>query len=180
MRIIAGKHKKRRLTFFKQKEARPTQDRIREAVFNIIGDITGHSFLDLFAGTGGVGIEALSRGAEPVVCVEPKAGAIQTNVGYFPDEPITWVRQTAQFFIRSTTDKFDLVYVDPPWDKPFLFDHTLKLIHRFDILQADGKIIVESDKKQVKDWPLSDSISTHIYGRTQLTVIPYEARNIRG
>ena len=129
MRVIAGQAKGTQLTGLKGARVRPTLDRVRESLFNRLGqDLTGEAFLDWFAGSGAIGIEALSRGAEKVVFVEnqPKAQSlIYKNLktcGLFPEEHD---KETKNWFLLKSPAlgalpilaergyQFDLVYVDP-------------------------------------------------------------------
>ena len=119
MRIIAGKHRGRVLKEFKGRDIRPTSDRAKEAVFNILQtEIAGSKFLDLYAGTGNMGLEALSRGAEKVVMVDSskESVAIQKFNLEMIRENAEIVCADALTFVSSTREKFDIIFLDPPYD----------------------------------------------------------------
>ena len=123
MRIIAGKYRGRRLTSFRGQRLRPTADRVREAIFSILGnDLSGTRVLDLFAGTGAMGLEALSRGAAFVVLVEQHPAALRLiarNVAALGDpEQITVRKLDLSRGLRGLAHQgwqFDLVFLDPPY-----------------------------------------------------------------
>ena len=152
MRIIAGKYKGHGLYCPRGVEIRPTSDKARGALFNIIGSsIAGSSFLDLFAGTGAVGLEALSRGAARVTAVEMYMPDItQKNarkLGAGPDSGYTLIRGDA--FIegrkyRSSGVLFDFIFADPPWGSG-LEESVIKLAAP--LLAEGGRLILEFNKR---------------------------------
>ena len=119
MRIIAGKHRGRVLKEFKGRDIRPTADRAKEAIFNILQtDIVGSVFLDLFTGTGNMGIEALSRGAEKAVMVDSSKESVaiaQFNANLIKENSEI-VCADALTFVLSTRQKFDIIFLDPPYN----------------------------------------------------------------
>jgi 16S rRNA (guanine966-N2)-methyltransferase len=119
VRIVGGKWRSRMLTFPDAVGLRPTPDRVRETVFNWLGQsLDGKSCLDLFAGSGALGFEALSRGAKPVVMVEQNlkvARALRDNAAVLGAEALEFVTADALKFISRETRKFDIVFVDPPY-----------------------------------------------------------------
>jgi 16S rRNA (guanine966-N2)-methyltransferase len=154
MRVIAGKMRGRRLRGPVGHELRPTSDRLKESLFNILGaGVADSDFLDAFAGTGSIGIEALSRGARDVVFVEGDARAcrlIRANLelcglasGHrlLHSDIYRALRQLAR-----EGKKFDLVYLDPPyaWEK---YEELLGLIHRGLLVRPEGRIVVEHHRK---------------------------------
>lgn len=160
MRIIGGKAKGTRLGSLKGLSIRPTLDRVRESFFNQVSPvIEGAWFLDLFAGAGAVGIEALSRGAEKVVFVEPHPGAerlIRQNLlkCRFPgesDSGNSWVliKSSAIEAIRILEKKgqrFDLIYVDPPFEDN-LYEDVLLELSGSKLLKETSQVIVEHFRK---------------------------------
>lgn len=149
MRIIAGKHKNKRLQVPKS-NTRPTLSAMREAVFNICQhEIEEARMLDLFAGSGAMGLEALSRGAKHVTFVENGRAAIKLlrlNIAALGVEeetlfyPISWSRA-----IEKLTEKeaqFDLIYIDPPYSKG-LGKKSVELIDQTDLLAKGGRLFVE-------------------------------------
>lgn len=124
MRIVAGSHRGRRLVAPKGMRTRPTSDRVREALFSILFDVSGFRVLDLFAGSGAIGLEALSRGAQRCVFVEKDRTALDAllaNVASLELSDRAEVRrQTVAAALTDLIDRgerFDLVFADPPWDQ---------------------------------------------------------------
>lgn len=120
MRVIAGSAKGRRLVGPDTRDTRPLTDRAREGVFSALaGLVDGADVLDLYAGSGSIGIEALSRGAGRVVFVErgrEALGALRQNLSNLGFENVTVVGQDVGEFLRTAAGAFDLIFVDPPWD----------------------------------------------------------------
>jgi len=119
VRIIGGLYRSRILRFPPRPELRPTPDRVRETVFNWLGqDLTGLACLDLFAGSGALGFEAASRGAARVVLVEKDAHAfeaLRANAALLGAAALRPVRSDALEFVRSCTETFDVIFLDPPF-----------------------------------------------------------------
>jgi len=160
MRIISGKAKGTRLGSLKGLSLRPTLDHVRESFFNQVSPvIEGAWFLDLFAGAGAVGIEALSRGAEKVVFVEPHPGAerlirqnlLKCRFAEKGHNKNSWdlIQSSAIDAIRVLEKKgqrFDLIYVDPPFEDN-LYDDTLLELSASKLLQETSQVIVEHFRK---------------------------------
>ena len=150
MRVITGSARGRRLKTPENYDIRPTTDNVKEAVFNILQfDIEGRRVLDLFAGTGQLGIEALSRGASEAVFVdESREGVriVKENLKTCNlSAPV--LQQNALDFLR-TAGKFDLIFVDPPYDAG-LYEPVLKTINSVDNLSDGGIIICEARRETV-------------------------------
>lgn len=148
MRVITGSARGRRLKELEGMETRPTTDRVKEGVFNIIQfDIEGRRVLDLFAGTGQLGIETLSRGAAAAVFVEQRrdaAALVRENLKLTGlTDRARVVNGDAMAFLSSTKEKFDLIFIDPPYAAD-LWESALGAISRFDILSDHGIIVCES------------------------------------
>ena len=156
MRIIAGKHKGRPLLAPKGKNTRPTSDRAREAIFNMLAHaswappIEGAQVIDLFAGSGGLGLEALSRGASFCLFVETDTAAsraVQSNIAAMD------LSGSVRLLKRSATSlgerpstypaPFDLVFMDPPYNKG-LVEPTLQALHKGNWLSENAAIMVET------------------------------------
>ena len=148
MRVITGKARGRKLRQPENMDIRPTTDVVKEALFNIIQfDIEGRRVLDLFAGTGQLGIEALSRGAASAVFVDESNAAgkiIRENLEHCGLEGQV-VRSDALSFLERG-GRFDLIFIDPPYDTELL-GKALEKIIKFDILSYGGIIICETRKE---------------------------------
>jgi 16S rRNA (guanine966-N2)-methyltransferase len=170
MRVIAGEFKGRPLRTPRGMRTRPTADRVREALFSMLGDVREARVLDLYAGSGALGIEALSRGAESAVFVErnPRAAAvIERNLRSLAlDETV--IRQDALRFIGRSAGPFDLVFCDPPYDSvPRIAG---PLAERLPALLAEGaRIVTESDKRSPLELPFS-MLTERIYGDTRIAI----------
>lgn len=176
MRVISGKDKGK--TIKMPKGIRPTSNKVRKAVFDILGDIKGLTFLELFAGSGAVGLEALSYGAQGVVFVERDercmdiirdnlAGESRLNYNLYETDAFKAIKE-----LSEKGHKFDLIFLDPPYDKglfprPYgklskagsgsmtkvqsrsLSKKTLKMLAAYDILAPLGFIIVQHHRKEI-------------------------------
>jgi 16S rRNA (guanine966-N2)-methyltransferase len=173
MRIVAGRHKGRRLRTPPGSGTRPTADKVREALFSILGTVDGLRVLDLYAGSGALGIEALSRGAASATFVDsarPALAAIRANLDAIDGEgevvasdAIEWLRGAGQ-----REPRFDLVFCDPPYDAaPRIVQPLADLLPRVTAPQA--LIVTESSKRNplVLDLPLSDE---RTYGDTRIAI----------
>jgi 16S rRNA (guanine966-N2)-methyltransferase len=125
LRIIGGRYRRRILRFPDSEGLRPTPDRVRETLFNWLGqDLAGEQCLDPFAGSGALGFEALSRGAARVVMVErePKVlAALRENAKMLENPPgMEIIRGDALQYLASTKSKFDLIFLDPPFNKGWI------------------------------------------------------------
>ena len=175
MRVITGSARGRRLKELEGLETRPTTGKVKEALFSVIQfDIEGRRVLDLFAGTGQLGIEALSRGAESAVFVERRKDALQAirenlEACGFSDRARV-INGDAMSYLKSG-EKFDLIFLDPPYASGLL-QQALEDIARFDICSRHGIIVAESAADQALP-PLSGPYSIYReyrYGKIKLTV----------
>lgn len=150
MRIISGKYKGRILKM--PKVIRPTQEKVRKALFDILGDIEGLSFLELFAGTGAVGFEALSRGVADLTLVEYDRDcllAISKNIESLKSRACSlYPKEAGQAIKALGRDKreFDIIFLDPPYYQG-LAKKTLKTLSSYGILAPNGFIAVQHFKK---------------------------------
>jgi 16S rRNA (guanine966-N2)-methyltransferase len=170
LRVVAGEFKGRRLSAPRGMLTRPTADRVREALFSMLGDVAGASVLDLYAGSGALGIEALSRGAAGAVFVERDtraAAAIERNLASLGIEaPIA--RQDVLRFLARAEGAFDLVFCDPPYDSASRLAGPLA--ERLPALIAeDARIVTESDKRNplLLPFPL---LVERAYGDTRIAI----------
>jgi 16S rRNA (guanine966-N2)-methyltransferase len=171
MRVIAGEYRGRRLVTPAGFDVRPTSDRVREALFSILGDIEGLRVLDLFAGSGALGIEALSRGATDAVFVENDhraADAIQANLDAIGITDARLVRADALAWLRRAGGEWDLVFLDPPYSSARNLAGTLSQLLPA-VLTEDALIVTESDKRDplMLDLPLDDE---RAYGHTRIAI----------
>lgn len=156
MRVISGSARKRRLKAPPGRDVRPTADRVKEALFNILVErIDGCLFLDLFAGTGGVGIEALSRGAEKAVFVEKDARVmkvLQDNLRLtgldVRAETILGEFETGLKKLGSRGQKFDLVFLDPPYGQGLAYITLMGLV-KHSLIKPQGLVVVETGRQEV-------------------------------
>ena len=175
-RVIAGKAKGRSLKLVPGDSTRPIMDRVKEALFNILsGDVPDSTWLDLFAGTGAVGIEALSRGARQVVFIDQSAPAIKTiheNLNHTGlNDGATVLRQDAfRYLERPATRQFDVVYVAPPQYKGLWKEALLRLDAHADWLNPDAIIVVQIDPKERENVGLKvlEAYDERTYGKTLL------------
>lgn len=174
MRIISGKYKGRTIKI--PPGIRPTQGKVRKAVFDILGDLKGLSFLELFAGSGAVGLEALSAGAREVVFVEQDkscAASIRENLSLW--QRAGWrilclrVISAIRYFKRKG-EKFDIIFLDPPYyqDIP---KKILQTLAGYDILAAYGLVMVQHYRQEILPKNIGDLrlIKQASYGDSWLT-----------
>ena len=170
MRIIAGSRKGHTIQAPPGRETRPTSDRVRENVFNILGPIDDATVLDLYAGSGAMGLEALSRGAAHVVFVErdPDAvRAIEKNLDKLRLRA-TVLRRDALAVLAAETRKYDLVFVDPPYDMyPDLEPQLARYLPA--VLGEDAVVVVETDARVEPTLPFDERTSRR-YGSARITV----------
>jgi len=176
MRVITGSARGRRLKELQGMETRPTTDKVKESIFNIVQfDIEGRRVLDLFAGTGQLGIEALSRGAESAVFVDSRRDAVRLvgeNLKLTDlDKKAKVVCGDALSYLAGTKEKFDLVFFDPPYGVGLL-EKALEKAVEFDILHEHGIIVCESMAEQVLPEVAAPYVlyRTYRYGKIKLTV----------
>jgi len=177
MRVISGTAKGRRLLSLPGRDTRPTTDKVKESIFNIIQfDIEGANVLDLFAGTGQMGIEALSRGARSAVFSDVSAPCLKTirqnlQTTGFSDLSQVVLKDYKTVISESPKGAFDLIFLDPPYKKGMLSD-ALRLSTTFDILSPHGIIICESGADEVlTDVPAPYCKGKEYrYGSTKITL----------
>jgi len=176
MRVISGKARGVNLKTPTGMATRPTADRVKEAVFSILQfDLPNASVLDLFGGTGQLGIEALSRGARCAVFVDERDDAcklIKENLKRTKLESQgTVVRSDYAAFLKTTAQKFDIILLDPPYAEVFL-ENSLNLITQIDILQSGGIIVTERplEKALLGDFPGYSRSKDYKYGKTLITL----------
>lgn len=176
MRVISGKARGVSLKTPDGMKTRPTADRVKEAMFSIIQfDLPNAKVLDLFAGTGQLGIEALSRGAKSAIFVDCQDSAcklIRENLKktHFEQESRV-IKSDYMSYLKTTSDKFDVILLDPPYAELFL-ENSLKMITEIDILQTNGIIVTERplEKELSLEFPGFSRSKDYKYGKTLLTL----------
>ena len=176
MRVISGKARGVALKTPEGMHTRPTTDRVKEAMFSIIQfDLPGTTVLDLFAGTGQLGIEALSRDAKFAYFIDEREDAcklIRENLRRTKlDNQAQVIRSDYMAFLRNCRTKFDIILLDPPYAEVFL-ENALKLITEIDILQSGGIIVTERPlgKELPWDFPGYTRSRDYKYGNTLITI----------
>ena len=155
VRVISGLHRGNRLAGLSGNEIRPTTDRTKEWIFNVLGDIEGVKVLDLFAGTGSLGIEALSRGADRATFVEVSQeaiGLIRKNVAKLGegDRAILRRKDSLKFLAESKSERWDLIFADPPYS----YEKTPELTSAaLMVLNNGGSFVLEAPADGDKKLP---------------------------
>ena len=176
MRVITGSARGCRLKELEGMETRPTTDRVKEGLFNIIQfDIEGRKILDLFAGTGQLGIECLSRGAVSAVFVDRRADAVKLIRENLKATSLTErgrvISGDSMEYLKSIRETFDIIFLDPPYEAGLL-EPAIAHIAKFDILSPHGIIVAEHPANKV--LPALEAPyrlhRTYRYGKIGLTV----------
>lgn len=177
MRVITGSARGRRLRELEGMETRPTTDRVKEGLFSIIQfEIEGRRVLDLFAGTGQLGIECLSRGAASVVFVDQRQDAVRLirenlAVTDLADRARVVCGGAAEF-LAGTRETFDLIFLDPPYGTGLLEDVLQRCsLTEFDILNPHGIIVAEHPADRPPQVPAVCRGRVYRYGKIGLTVM---------
>jgi len=177
MRIITGKNKGQKIIAPKGKDfTRPALSKVREAIFSSLGDVTGLTFMDVFAGCGSLGFEALSRGAASCAFIENHPKAIQSliinikNLGLGAQARI--YKRTLPFGLKDIKnhEPLDVIFCDPPYDN-HLINKTLRALIKYNFISDDTLIIVEHTKREM---PLVENLKTikeKKFGQTLITYL---------
>ena len=177
MRIVAGKFKGRRLKTLKGSEVRPTADRVKESLFRIFGDqVIDADFLDLCAGTGSIGLEALSQGARSATFVDSNYHSIriiESNLemcGFDRTHPhVKFIHLDARKALARLGKRkaqFDLIYFDPPYASK-IHESCIKQIVEGDLLSASGVLVIEHGKVQEPDWTRALTLDKLVLSRQE-------------
>ena len=176
MRVISGNCKGRKLVKIHGQQIRPTSDRVKEAVFNILGQKVRHAkVLDLFAGTGALGIESLSRKAEHVTFIDLSCDTIHENLKLcrFKEKAkvisCDLIKETIPTSLNK--EKFDLVFIDPPYGKGYI-ENTLQKASFIDLLNENCIIIAEQSHKEKLDLKL-DTLDIYRQKKYSKTIISF-------
>lgn len=178
IRICGGIYRSRKLAC-PSKGVRPTSDRVKEAVFSTLGaDMDGWEVLDLFSGSGSLGIEAISRGAGEVVFVDKSRKCIKTveeNLNSLgAKDKASIIHLDARAFVHKCKDKFDLIFMDPPYNKG-LATQMAPIVCR--LLAGDGILVIEHSPREEIDPPKAEIWKKSIYGDTCVTYIKKEVES---
>ena len=174
MRIIAGTHRGRRIAAPKGAHTRPTGDRVREALFDLVGPVDGASVIDLYAGSGALGLEALSRGASRCVFAETDPAAcrvIRRNLEQLGLVGGRVVQRDAVAFLRGEVAggaRHDLVLADPPYERWAEVERGLAA-HRPAVVAPSGLAVIETSARVEPQLPL-DLVTSRRYGSARLTL----------
>ncbi len=150
MRVIGGKVKRRKLKGIGKRTTRAITDRIKESIFDILGDVSGRRVLDLFAGTGSLGIETLSRGAGEVVFIDSDRECVRTirkNLLALGLKAPIYGEDIRKGLEKLPGKDFDLIFVDPPFTSN-LAETTLKDLDRLKLIDREGIVIVRHHSKE--------------------------------
>ena len=176
MRVITGKARGVQLKTPDGMLTRPTADRVKEALFSIINfDIPGAKVLDLFGGTGQLGIEALSRGAASAVFVDAREEScklIRENLKRTKlDKEAKVIRSDYLDYLSRCREQYNIIFLDPPYAEVFL-ENAIKRITEIDILQSDGIIVAERPLGKELPWEFEGYIRSkdYKYGKVLLTI----------
>ncbi|CDZ77857.1 Ribosomal RNA small subunit methyltransferase D [Legionella massiliensis] len=154
VRIIGGQYRGKKLHFPEIDGLRPTPDRVKETLFNwLMNDIRGARCLDAFAGSGALGFEAYSRGAEQVVFVEASAQAysnLKHLASSFQSDKLIVIQDKAENYLQKALERFDIIFLDPPFAKNHL-PQCINLLASSELLVNGGLLYIESEEKQQVD-----------------------------
>jgi 16S rRNA (guanine966-N2)-methyltransferase len=184
VRVTGGSVRGRRLATFKGTDIRPTSDLVREAVFDLLGqDLSGTRVLDLFAGTGSLGIEALSRGAEEAVFIDSSLKAIELihknlKLCRFKDSGFVLRKNLGRGLSiphPALQRRFAVVFLDPPYGKGFIVP-LLEELERRGLLGPASRVVAQSEKTENPPEVVGNlkKDKTRIYGATRITVLENE------
>lgn len=175
MRVDSGKFKGRRLLENKYDHIRPTTDKVKQALFvKLQFFVPGKKVLDLFCGTGAMGIEAISRGAEKVVFVDKDIRSVQMTKDNLKNLGISEKvnKCDAMIFLEKCQEQFDLIILDPPY-KSGLYEKILNKINEKQLLSQEGIIVCEHASEDIFDFEKFSVFDEKKYGNITLTYLSY-------
>ena len=174
MRVTGGIFRGRKLQTISGRATRPTADKVREAVFNVLmHDVEGARVLDIFAGSGALGIEALSRGARSAVFVESgrtQVNAIKNNLRSLGLEADILVKdyRTACRHLSEEGQRFELIFADPPYDE-VTPPEIVETVLQYGLLSHNGLLIIEHKRKQAKESDKMHLLKKRRFGQTEVS-----------
>ena len=175
LRVISGSARGKKLCTIEGRDIRPTLDRVKESIFNMIAfDLPGATVLDLFCGSGALGIEALSRGAKHATFVDNNAASLtitKKNLAetHLSDRAFS-VLSDSLHFLETTTEQFDIIFIDPPYDSD-LYERALEVIKKNNILADDGIIILEHPIDKSIKYEGFELVKAKSYGNKQISFL---------
>lgn len=176
MRIISGKYKGRVLQENHYDHIRPTTDKVKQALFTKLQfEIEGARVLDLFCGTGGLGIEAISRGAREVVFVDQNERSVsltKKNLASI-NESARVVKSDAVKFLEREKGQYDLILIDPPYNSE-VYEKIINVIYNNNLLAKEGTIVCEHSKQRPFSWEPFDVYDEKNYGTIALTYLTFK------
>lgn len=171
MRIIAGKHRGRTLALFRGTDVRPTADRVKESLFQILSSrLYGARVLDLFSGSGALGLESLSRGAAQAEFCDSSAESVALL-----RKNLAALKETGKIYecdfrvcLARTQGKYDLIFADPPYKEEYLTE-ILIVVGERGLLSEEGLVVYESEREEegAEGWEKADE---RVYGRTRVSM----------
>ena len=177
MRVISGSARGKKLLCAEGKDIRPTLDRVKESIFNIIAfDIPDAFVLDMFSGSGALGIEALSRGAKGAIfldCDEQSVLITKENLSATRLDTLATVIKTNSIeYVKYTDQKFDIIFIDPPYESD-LYEKSLSAIKENNVLSDIGFVLLEYDSEITPDFDISgfEIIKEKKYGRVKILIL---------
>ncbi len=181
MRIIAGSKKGHKLFEFEGQKIRPTTDRVKESIFNLIQEfILDSTVLDLFGGSGALSFEAVSRGANSAVCVDidsDSIAVIKKNADALGFSNIEIVNNDAIHYLETTKRQFSVIFLDPPYNKGFIAPVIRKIVD-LELLSEDGIIVLESDfSDEHSNFSGLEILKQRKYGRSYVTIYQRGGKN---
>lgn len=182
MRIISGSRRGHKLLEFEGMDVRPTTDRVKESIFNLIqGRVADSVCLDMFSGSGALSFEAVSRGAKRAVMIDSdkrSVDIIKKNMKSLGFEDMCEIHNKSCFdFVKSTGEKFDIIFLDPPYNKGFIEPALLAIVQN-GLLAKDGIAVLESDNTDFSDeFEGLTVLKQRRYGRTYITVYQKQEEN---
>ena len=174
IRITGGKNRSRLLETPNTSLTKPTMDKVREAVFSALGEkVYGARVLDLFAGSGSYGLEALSRGAKEATFVDSGALAIKAltqNCKNLKEENVTVIKDDVLAFLEQNSQEFDIIFADPPY-KLDVYQKVVETLIRRNILSSNGIIVLESEKELELDESQFSKVRFYKYGLAKIYIL---------
>ena len=182
MKIISGKYKGRKIFGYDINGTRPTMDRVKESLFSMLQEyLKGSICLDLFAGTGNLGLEAISMGAKKVYFVDNNIKAIKTikeNILNFDIEKESIILKNdykkALNYFNINNIKFNIIFIDPPYESNYIIE-ALKKIEKYQLLENDGIVVCESDTlEKIQYSEKFTCIKNKKYGNKYIEILQYK------